>query len=139
MAPKTIKALVFLTLLIHGIGHFQGVLGSLGVNINKSGFIKSWLLKGLGESLNRSVCLVLHLATFIIGILTALSIKGIILPVDTWQILALVTAFLSTVCLVLFPRALAMFFNKAGAIAVNLIIYYSILFDGQWPSAVFED
>jgi hypothetical protein len=47
-----------------------------------------------------------------------------------WQSLALVTAFISTLCLVLFPNALAMFFNKAGAIAVNLIIYYSVLSAG---------
>jgi hypothetical protein len=53
--------------------------------------------------------------------------------------LALLTAIFSTVALVLFPKALAMFFNIAGAVAVNLIIYYSILLNGNWPSALFED
>jgi len=75
----------------------------------------------------------------VFGILAALCMKDLVLASASWQDLALITAILSTLCLIIFPRSLAMFFNKAGAIAVNLIIYYSILFNGHWPSVMFED
>ena len=93
----------------------------------------------MGQTTNRVICLILYLAAGVFGILTALCMKDLILASASWQDLGLITAILSTLCLIIFPRALAMFFNKAGAIAVNLVIYYSILFDGHWPSVLFED
>ena len=139
MTPKTIKSLVFVILLVHGIVHFQGVIGSLGVKFNEKSSYASWLLKGFGQNTNRIICLVLYLAAGVFGILTALCMKDLIMASASWQDLALITAILSTLCLIIFPRSLAMFFNKAGAIAVNLVIYYSILLNGQWPSVLFED
>lgn len=139
MTTKTIKLLAFLALLVHGIGHIQGVVGSLGVKFNESSSYISWLLKGLGENANRTICLILYLGAAVCGILAAMSLLDFLIPVTSWQILALTTAIISTVCLVLFPNALAMFFNKIGAIVVNLAIYYSILFNGHWPAAIFEE
>ena len=74
-----------------------------------------------------------------ITLLAALSFKSILVPAPGWTALALAAAFLSTACLVLFPRTLAMFSHNAGAIAVYLIIYYSILFIMNWPPAAFGD
>ena len=139
MSPKSIRTIAFIVLLVHGIGHFQGVVGSLGVKFHDGVSYTSWLFKGLNESVNRTICLVMYLVTAILGILTALSFFGILIPTSGWQVLALLTAIFSTVSLCLFPKALAMFFNKAGAVAVNLIIFYSILFNGNWPSALFDD
>ena len=139
MQTKTIKLLVFLTFLVHGIGHIQGVIAGLGVKFNESNSTISWLIKGLGEDTNRYLCLALYLGAAIGGILTAMSFVGVLVPEGIWQTMALITAVFSTLSLVLFPNALAMFFNKVGAVLVNLIIYYSILFNGNWPSEVFED
>ena len=139
MTIKTIKLIVFLALLVHGIGHLQGVVAGLGVKFFKSSSTDSWLLKGLGEGANRFICLILHLLTAVTGVLTALCFKDIFLQEGSWEMLALVTALCSTACLVLFPRALAMFFNKAGAVAVNLWIYYSILLNGNWPAEIFGE
>lgn len=139
MTTKTIKLIVFITLLIHGIGHLQGVVTGAGIKFHSSSSRISWLLKGWGENTNRTLCILLFLITAIAGILTALSFKGILLPPSSWQLFAIVTACISTLCLVLFPNALAMFFNKAGAIVVNLIILYSVLFNGKWPSVLFDD
>jgi hypothetical protein len=139
MTTKTIKILVFAALLVHGIGHLQGVVSSLGVKFRDSGSNVSWLLKGMGEHINHMICLILYLGAAIFGILTALCFKEWLCIGNSWQSMALITAIISTFCLVLFPNALAMFFNKAGAIAVNLIIYYSILLNHQWPTAAFED
>lgn len=139
MSTKTIKLIALLVLLVHGIGHIQGVVSGFGIKFNESTSNQSWLLKGVNDKTNRILCVVLYLAAAALGLLAALSFKDLLVPVTLWQTLALVTAILSTLSLVLFPKALAMFFNKAGAIAVNLIIYYSILFNGNWPSAIFED
>ena len=139
MTKKTVKLIVFFLLLIHGIGHLQGVVASFGVKINNSNARISWLLKDFGERLNSKICFVLFLTTAVCGILTALSFKGILLSESIWQNLATITTISSTLCLVLFPNGFAMFFNKIGAIAVNLIIYYSIVFSQNWPAVLFED
>ena len=65
MSTKTIKLLVFIAILVHGIGHLQGVLSSLGVKLNKSTSYKSWLLKTQSERTNRVICFFLYLFTAI--------------------------------------------------------------------------
>ena len=135
MNTKTLRTIVFFALLVHGIGHIQGVVGALGVKFKESSSSVSWLLKDLGIKTNTALCLILYLAAAVLGILTALSLKGIIFPQGSWPLLALLTAILSTLCLVLFPRALAMFFNYAGAVGVNLIIYYLLIAGNDFYAA----
>ena len=137
MTSNTVKLLVFLTLLVHGIGHLQGVVSGLGVQFREKSSTQSWLLKNSSEGVNRIICLILYLGAAVFGILAALSFKDVTLSHSLWQAFALTAAILSTLCLVIFPSALAMFFNKVGAIAVNLLIYYSILFQGGFPQAAF--
>ena len=139
MSPESVKIIAFIVLLIHGIGHFQGVVGSLGMKLSKSYTPVSWFMKGLSENVNRTICFVLFLITGIVGIAAALSLVSLLIPNSIWQVIALITAFSSTITFIFFPNGLAMFFNKAGAIAVNLIIFYSILFNGQWPASLFND
>ena len=127
MNVKTLRTILFIALLVHGIGHIQGVVCALGLKFRESSSSVSWLLKGLGTKANAALCLFFYLATAVFGILTALSLKGILIQQASWPVLALLTAILSTVCLVLFPRALAMFFNMAGAIMVNLALYYLLI------------
>ena len=138
MTTKTVKIIAFIALLVHGIGHFQGVAAGLGLRINNSDPAQSWLLKSFSKDINRTICLVLFFITGVLGILAALSYNGVFTP-DDWQIFAVITAILSTLCLVFFPNGFAMFFNKAGAIAVNLLIYYSIVFSQQWPDVLFSE
>ncbi|MCU4162704.1 hypothetical protein [Carboxylicivirga caseinilyticus] len=139
MNSRNIKLIVFLALLIHGIGHFQGVVASLGVKINKADPAKSWLFKDFSERTNKTICFILFLTTGVLGILTALGFKDILVANESWQTLAVITAFLSTTCLIIFPNGFALFFNKVGAIAVNLFIYYSILFAQKWPTEIFQE
>ena len=138
MTTKTVRLIAFIVLLVHGIGHFQGVAGGLGIKINNSAPGQSWLLKGFSADFNRIICLVLFFITGTIGILAALSFKGILMA-NAWQSFATITAILSTICLVAFPNGFAMFFNKAGAILVNLFIYYSIVLNQNWPEALFNE
>ena len=139
MSANSVKLIAFLALLVHGIGHLQGAVSSSGVKFRTSTSNSSWLLKGVAEKWNKLICLVLYLAASVLGIFAALSLRGVLGPESQWTSLAMACAIFSTLGMVLFPKALALFFNKAGAIAVNLIIFYSILFNGSWPSAIFED
>lgn len=139
MSVRTVKLIAFLALLVHGIGHLQGVVSSSGIKFRTSSSHVSWLLKGLTEKWNKVICFILYLTAAVLGIFAALGLRGVLGPESQWTSLALTSAIFSTLGLVLFPKALAMFFNKLGAIAVNLIIFYSILFNGAWPSAIFED
>ncbi len=139
MTTKTVKLIAFILLLVHGIGHFQGVVASFGIKINNSNVRVSWLLKRLGESTNSKICFILFLITGILGILTALSFRGILFQISNWETLAVITAIFSILCLVLFPNGFAQFFNKIGAIAVNLTIVYSIILNNNWPAVLFEN
>jgi hypothetical protein len=139
MSVKTINLIVFLVLLVHGVGHLQGVVSSAGVKFKSSGPADSWLLGGSNPGRNRIVCLLLYLVSAICGILAALSFRDVLVTHSIWTNLALMAAFFSAASLLLFPNALAMFFNKAGAALVNILIFYSILFQGNWPAAVFGE
>ncbi len=139
MSSNTLKLIAFLALLIHGIGHLQGVVSSSGIKSRTSTFNISWLLKGLGEKWNKLICMVFYLVAGVLGIFAALALRGVLGPDSQWTSMALACAIFSTLGLVLFPKALALSFNKVGAIAVNLIIFYAILFNANWLSAIFED
>ncbi len=139
MSSSTVKLIAFLALLVHGIGHLQGVVSGSGIKFRNSTSNISWILKGWGAKRNRWICLVIYSCASIFGILAALGLRGVLGPESPWTALALTGAIFSVLGLILFPKALAMFFNKVGAIAINLIIFYSILFNGSWPSAIFEN
>ena len=93
MTTKTVKLIAFIALLVHGIGHFQGVAASLGVKINTSSPAQSWLLKSFNDNFNKSACLIVFFITGAFGILAALSFRGVFMP-DAWQTLAIITAIL---------------------------------------------
>ena len=73
MTTKSVKLIVFIALLVHGIGHFQGVAAGFGLKINQSAPALSWLLRGMGEQVNRYICLAVFFLTGVTGILTALA------------------------------------------------------------------
>ena len=52
MTTKTVKLIAFIVLLVHGIGHFQGVAAGLGLKINSSSPAQSWLLKSFSDHFN---------------------------------------------------------------------------------------
>ena len=82
MTVKTVYIIAFLVLLIHGIGHIQGVVSGFGVKFNRNASVTSWLLKDLGSKLNTWICLLLYSGSAIFGILAALSFKGILFSIQ---------------------------------------------------------
>lgn len=140
MNPQSIRTLAFIILLVHGIGHLQGVLAGTGIRMHGALSTHSWFFsKFVGERSSQVIAFLSFLLTAIFGISAALSFQGLIIPVQYWTTLALITAFLSVFNLIFFWSGFAMFFNKIGAIAVNAIIFYSILLNQGWPAVIFSD
>ena len=124
--------IVFIVLLIHGIGHLQGVFISLGLKDFGSWNANSWILKSwFSVDAQRVICLIIFLFTALLTLAGAFSYKGLWLPVDWWNQLILGSAILSTIAMVFYPNAFAMFFNKAGAVVVNLLIFYTLFISGK--------
>ncbi|MFC2081499.1 hypothetical protein ACFLR8_04745 [Bacteroidota bacterium] len=136
MAKQTITTIVLIVFLVHGMGHFQGVITSIWLKASSRSTAVSWLLQGLGKRTNRILCFLLYLLPALGFIAAAMSFRGWILPESAWHDLALYSAFVSMAGLILFPNALAMIFNKIGALAVNLITMYSLLGE-HWPEEIF--
>jgi len=127
------NTVVFLVLLVHAVGHLQGVFIALNTRDFGGWNAQSWLLKKqISKSYQRIICLVLFLSTFLIFLLAALSFRSIAMEHNLWVRLSFIGAVLSTASISLFPNGLAMLFNKVGAVFVNLLIFYTVLFSSRW-------
>jgi hypothetical protein len=143
MSPRTLRFLLAGILGFHGIGHLMGVTAALRlfkVDASSPQWLKgwnshSWLLSGLlGDVATRSVCILLFLATFACTIAAALGLAGWGVPHERWRTLALVSAALSFIAVVVFWRALMLFFpHKVGALSVDLAVLICLL-ALNWPS-----
>jgi hypothetical protein len=143
MSPKTLRFLIAGVLSFHGIGHLMGVVASLGlfkVDASSPAWLKgwnshSWLLSGLlGDTVSRVLCIVLFGAAFVTAIAAALGLLGWSVPHDSWRTLAISSAVISLVAVILFWRALMLFFpHKAGALSVDIATLVCLL-ALNWPS-----
>ena len=139
MTTKTIKAIIFIIFLVHGIGHYMGIISAWGFKLSRTSTHYSWLFTNLvGDKITQGICFILYALAFIGFIATALSFRDLFLPHSIWQTLALWSSVISALSLIFFWNALAMFFNKAGAVSVNFLTLLSILWL-RWPSEIFND
>jgi hypothetical protein len=128
------KNITFIILLTHGIGHLQGVVVGLGFSITEKWNTHSWIIGN-----QRVLCLITFLLTSILGIASAISYKNRIIRFCYWECLAVTTAVVSTISIVVFPNAFAGLFHKVGAIVINILIFYSIFYSAHWPPQIFND
>lgn len=143
MSGTTLRILITLVLLFHGVGHAMGIIPALRiVKVNESnpGWLKnwssrSWLLTDLlGDSVSRILCAVLYLAALIGFIGTALALSSWGVPHDGWQTLAIVSAVISLAAILLYWNALILLFpHKVGALAINVATLVCLLLT-SWPS-----
>lgn len=134
MNPTTLRWIVFGVLLVHGIGHTQGVLAGLGVSSTETWHGKSWMLTGpLGESTSRTLGLIIYSACTVGFIAAGLGVMGWLVPNDWWRTLALVSAVISLIGLILYWHSLVALFNKIGALGVNLAVLIGLLLL-TWPA-----
>ena len=143
MSPTTLRFLIAGVLSFHGIGHLMGVIAGLNlfrVHASSPAWLKgwnshSWLLSSLlGDTAARVVCIVLFAAAFASAIAAALGLFGWLVPHETWRTLALASAVVSLVALVLYWNGLMLLFpHKVGAIGVDIATLVCLL-ELNWPS-----
>ncbi len=134
MSNQTLRVVVSLVLIIHGIGHWMGILTATQIIKTDSWHSRSWLLTDpLGDSTARMIALALWVITFIGFVAAGAGAWGFGPTQGSWRTIAVVSAVLSLVTLALFWNAFAVLFpNKIGAIAVNVVTLVAILL-ANWP------
>jgi hypothetical protein len=135
MSGTTLRFIIAAVLFIHGIGHFMGVMPALRLVDVKGWNSQSWLLTPLiGETASRILSAVLFLVALAGFIASALALLGWIVPHDSWRTLAVVSAVISILTIVLFWNAfVALFPNKVGALGVDIAVLVCLLVL-NWPA-----
>jgi hypothetical protein len=135
MSGTTLRIIIALVFLVHGVGHFMGIMPAVGLSSVKGWSSRSWLLTPLlGETASRIISVVLFLAALVGFLAAALGLMGWLVPHDTWRTLAVASAMISLIALALFWNAFVSFFpNKLGAIVVDVATLVCLLVL-NWPS-----
>jgi hypothetical protein len=131
----TLRIIIAVVLFIHGIGHIMGVLPALQV-VDVAGWnSRSWLLTPImGETASRILSAVLFLMALIGFLGSTLALMGWLVPHDWWRTLAVVSAVISLVTVILFWNAfVALVPNKVGALGVDITVLVCLLLL-NWPS-----
>ena len=143
MSSTLLRIIIAGVLAFHGIGHAMGVISALKLikvdrsegSVFKNWTPDSWLLTDLlGDSASRAVCTILYLAALIGFLGAALSLMEWGLPHDWWRTLAMVSAGISLLGLVLYWNALMLLFpHKIGALAINIATLVCLVWS-KWPA-----
>jgi hypothetical protein len=135
MSVTTLAFIIALVMFIHGIGHAMGLIPILGIAGTETWHAQSWLLTDLiGDVASRIVGFVLFAAALIGFVGASLSLMDWLVPHDWWRTLAIISAVISLVAILLFWNAFVMLFpNKVGAIAVNVAVLVGLLLS-SWPT-----
>jgi hypothetical protein len=135
MSGTTLRALVAVVLFLHGIGHSMGVIPALKPGSVEGWNSHSWLLTPiLGETVSRILSIILFSLALIGFVASTLALLGWVVPHDWWRMLALVSAVISIVTIVLFWNAFVTFFpNKVGALGVDIAVLVCLL-ALNWPT-----
>jgi hypothetical protein len=137
MSISTIRTLIAIVLIAHGLGHALGILAAMGITLSKNHSLYSWLLtKFTGQSVSTGIGVLVFSAVLIGFICTGLSLGGWLLPRHVWQTLGLIAAIVSLTGLCLFWNAFPFLFpNKIGVLFVDIGLLVSILWL-QWPAKI---
>jgi hypothetical protein len=135
MSSQTLRILIPLALILHGVGHWMGILTAAGVIKTDAWNSRSWLLTDpLGDGTTRILALVIWVIAFAGFLAAGAGAWGWSATEGSWRTLAVVCAVLSLVGLFFFWNAFAALFpNKVGAIVINVIALAGILI-ADWPS-----
>jgi hypothetical protein len=126
--------LIAIVFFIHGIGHIMCILPALGLDASPTWNSYSWLLTNLiGQKAANVVGIIIWLAAIVGFLLAARALLGWGVPYVWWRPLAVVSAVISLIGVILFWNAFASWFNKAGAITVDLAVLVGLLVL-HWPA-----
>src|SRR5512140_3468238 len=136
MSDEMLKLVIGGVLLVHGLGH-GGALGALlWIRLrprSSSGdwaAARTWLMPALPPETAATLASAFWIAALVGFVMAALSFWGLLLPVGVWQSVALGSAVVSLLGIVLFFGTWPAF-NTLAALAVNFAVFGAVLID--WP------
>ena len=135
MSVSMIRLLIAGALLVHGLGHV-GALGALawvGRGGDAGGWrrARTWLLPSLPPRTATAIACVFWALSLIGFVAAAMSFWGLLLPAPAWRSLALISACISGLGIVLFFGTWPMF-NTLAALAMNIAVLVTQLW-AHWP------
>lgn len=137
MSDPIVKLMIAGALALHGLGH-GGALGALiwigarpGTDTGGWHAARSWLVPSLPAETAATVASVFWFLSLIGFIAAALSFWGILVPGEAWRPLAVVSAIVSMLGILVFFGTWPMF-NTLAALGVNVAVLVALL-GLQWP------
>lgn len=137
MSTLTLRSVVAIILILHGVGHALGLLPAFGLTLGRTHAAGSWLFTGpTGTPGLRELGFALWSVTLLGFLAAGLGLLGWLVPQAWWQGLATGSAILSLLAVVFFWSGLPLLFpHKIGAIAVNVAVLVCLLWL-RWPAAL---
>ena len=137
MTLQTIKLIIGGVLLVHGLGHV-GALIAIAVDWQQRGTAtgawlpaRSWLIPTLTPQAAKAVASSFWILATLGFVAASMSFWGLVLPGDTWRLLALASAVVSACGIILFFGTWPVF-NTLAALAVNAAVFVTQLWL-RWP------
>lgn len=134
MSADTLRIVIGVVLLAHGVGHTLGLFPALGMAGSVENWSDhSWLLTSLiGETAARMIGVLLWAAAAVMAVMASLAVFGWLVPQAWFRNLALWSSVISLAGLFLFPNAFPRLMNKAGAVVVDAALLVILLWK-PWP------
>lgn len=129
----TLRIILAIVLIAHGLGHAMGAMPALGMAKLDGWHDESRLLTPvLGKTLSRVICIFIYVATLIAFVGAGLALLDWLIPHEKWRTLAVTASILSAVAILIYWNGLATLFNRIAALAVDLAVLVAVF--SAWPA-----
>ena len=126
MSTQALRILIAGALFVHSVGHTLGFWMPA----------RSWLLSGLGEPALKIISSIFWILAAVGFLAACLGFLGVLVPFDLWRQLAVGTAVVSMLGLVLFWNTWPVF-NTIGALGMNIVVLITQLWLHWPPTSIF--
>ena len=136
MSIDTLRIIIAIVLIAHGIGHVMGIMTAAGMKLSDSTSSDSWLLtRFLGDAIPRILSVIIWGLAMVGFVAAGLGLLNFLIPFESWQDLAISSSIISLLALILFPFGLATTFNKVGAVVIDVVVLVGLLWLA-WPPGI---
>ena len=148
VSARTIRIVIFIALLAHGIAHMNAIIAliSQGLSGPSSAVVtvQSWLFPSFSPNLSALLALPFWVISGLGFLAAAASFWGIFLPALAWRRVALMSAIISSIGIVLFsaiwpgtPNDLRLLIHPFAAMFMNIAVIATQLLLHWPPLAMF--
>jgi hypothetical protein len=142
MSDQAIKLIATSVLLVHGLGHGGALAALAWIRLRPGtptgGWLaaRSWLVPSLTGDTAMTIAAAFWIVSLVGFVIAAMSFWGVVVPGSVWRPLAVASAIVSTVGVVLFLGTWPMNYTLA-ALGVNVAVLVAVLWLGWPPEATF--